>query len=177
MLLLPVDVFLSAAVLSSDDLSEDLSDAVFALSELSAAGVELSLVSDCVPLFCLLSLSTTFVSFNASFFTSSSVSLSATISCVFSVTLTDLESFFFPFSPDFELTATAIHMIRIIAIVTAGIMNKSLCCFSFFILYIRYLSINWNTYPHMIPCAVFAGYPDMHIIHTIIRKAKCRAIG
>ena len=122
----PVDVFLSAAVLSSDNLSEDLSDAVFALSELPAAGTELSFVSDCVPLFCLLSLSTTFVSFNASFFTSSSVSLSATISCVFSVTLTDRESFFFPFSPDFELTATA----------------------------------------------VFAGYPDMHIIHTIIRKAK-----
>ena len=45
MLLLPVDVFLSAAVLSSDDLSEDLSDAVFALSELPAASVELSLVS------------------------------------------------------------------------------------------------------------------------------------
>lgn len=43
MLLLPVDVFLSAAVLSSDDLSEDLSDAVFALSELPAAGAELSL--------------------------------------------------------------------------------------------------------------------------------------
>ena len=42
MLLLLVDVFLSAAVLSSDDLSEDLSDAVFALSELPAAGVELS---------------------------------------------------------------------------------------------------------------------------------------
>lgn len=62
-----VDVFLSAAVLSSDDLSEALSDAVFALSELPAAGAELSLVSDCVPLFCLLSLSTTFVSFNASF--------------------------------------------------------------------------------------------------------------
>ena len=57
-LLLPVDVFLSAAVLSSDDLSEDLSDAVFALSELPAAGAELSLVSDCVLLFCLLSLST-----------------------------------------------------------------------------------------------------------------------
>ena len=103
MLLLPVDVFLSAAV--------------FALSELPAVGAELSFVSDCVPLFCLLSLSTTFVSFNASFFTSLSVSLSATISCVFSVTLTDRESFFFPFSPDFELTATAIHMIRIIAIV------------------------------------------------------------
>ena len=34
------------------------------------------------------------------------------------------------------------------------------------------VGINWNTYPHMIPCAVFAGYPDMHIIHTIIRKAK-----
>ena len=40
MLLLPVDVFLSA-----DDLSEDLSDAVFALSELSAAGAELSFIS------------------------------------------------------------------------------------------------------------------------------------
>ena len=53
----PVDVFLSAAVLSSDNLSEDLSDAVFALSELPAAGTELSFVSDCVPLFCLLSLS------------------------------------------------------------------------------------------------------------------------
>lgn len=39
----PVDVFLSAAVLSSDNLSEDLSDAVFALSELPAAGTELSL--------------------------------------------------------------------------------------------------------------------------------------
>lgn len=47
----PVDVFLSAAVLSSDNLSEDLSDAVFALSELPAAGTELSFVSDCVPLF------------------------------------------------------------------------------------------------------------------------------
>ena len=45
MLLLPVDVFLSAAVLSSDDLSEDLSDAVFALSELPATGAELSLNS------------------------------------------------------------------------------------------------------------------------------------
>ena len=37
MLLLPVDVFLSAAVLSSDDLSEDLSDAVFALSVITVS--------------------------------------------------------------------------------------------------------------------------------------------
>ena len=36
------DVFLSAAVLSSDDLSEDLSDAVFTLSELPAAGKKTS---------------------------------------------------------------------------------------------------------------------------------------
>ena len=130
-LLLPVDVFLSAAVLSSDDLSEDLSDDVFALSELPAAGAELSFISDCVPLFCLLSLSTTFVSFQCIPFHKLKRLAFCYNTCVFSVTLTDRESFFFPFSPDFELTATAIHMIRIIAIVTAGIMNKVCVVFHF----------------------------------------------